>query len=674
MTMTKPETVLDAFKGYEARLLELGKPAEVKNMQTALLRFTVPGWGGYTPKNLKRSTKQDVEEGLNFLKLLPIAKLSEGDAAQERVFSQTDVTAKQRTNAKYYLNKLIALAESEGWLREKESVEAPPPARLNLVGGKKVPQRLRLTDKEKKPNYTLCSQKDDFINPRLENQINEFHKWYVTTKDLSEVAFNTNLGYLKQFFGWLIRYERASEWQTTQEEKQTLQEKQTLEEKEKTLQEQEKAKAARFKEVLDSFCLETLIPFDPLLKRTNFPHLTTQEYRDAEDDFKVIRRERANDAKKLFERFLDFYSKNHATRGFLTNMAISVTQYLYRDAIDEIDPVTIPPILLHLKVLVKAEKGKEQNSPRAVPIEKKFVSYKEALQVVVELKKRADQKERVRGRTRNKTKMYFEPRSPQEVARACSRFLMIAFLSLLPPDRQQLVRELEIGISFVRGCFGAGNVFIPEDKMSDPSQANWCFNLTKYKTHKTYGDVKITVPNYPFGGGTTLYTYIDLWLNQYRSLLNPEGDWLFVRHNKGDKWEGNDVWSMVVTVFHRQTGKSVNPHMLRHIFNTYLEETNAPKDVKSASRKLMKQSDKIGSTKYNHAITDRVVAPAIEFMRGMVAEAFDTKGVICDEAKIPVNLSLTPTAIHLLEELSVRHECSRNEVIERLVRALPWDS
>ena len=147
MTMTKPETVLDAFKGYEARLLELGKPAEVKNMQTALLRFTVPGWGGYTPTNLKRSTKQDVEEGLNFLKLLPIGKLREGDAAQERVFSRTDVTdvvAKQRTNARYYLNKLIALAEGEGWLREEESVEAPIPARINnsAASGRSMKQPL----------------------------------------------------------------------------------------------------------------------------------------------------------------------------------------------------------------------------------------------------------------------------------------------------------------------------------------------------------------------------------------------------------------------------------------------------------------------------------------------------------------------------------------------------
>ena len=669
MTMTKPETVLDAFKGYEARLLELGKPAEVKNMQTALLRFTVPGWGGYTPTNLKRSTKQDVEEGLNFLKLLPIAKLRDGNAAQERVFSQMDVAAKQRTNAKYYLNKLIALAEDEGWLREKESVEAPPPARLMLVGGKKLPQRPRLTDKERKPNYRLGSQEKDFINPRLENEINEFRYWYVSTKELSETVFNTNLVYLKQFFGWLIRYEWASQWQTTQEEEQTLQEKQTLEEKEKTLQEQEEEQAARFKKIMNSFCLETLIPFDPLLKRIDLPDLTRQEYKDAKDDFIVIRREKADDALRLFKRFLDFYSKNRATRGFLTGMAISVTQYLYCEAIDEIDPETIPPILLHLKLLAKTEKEKGQNAPRAVPIEKKFVSYEEVLQVVVELKKRADQQERVAGR--RGTKIRFGPRSPQEMARACSRFLMIAFLSVFPPDRQQLLRDLEIGTSFVRGCFGAGNVFTPEDEMDDPSQARWCFNLTKYKTHKTYGNVKITVPNYSFGDGTTLYDYIDLWLNQYRSLLNPKGNWLFVRHREGDKWEDTDVHGMIVKVFHRYTGKSVNPHMLRHIFNTYLEETNASKDVKTASRKMMKQSDKMGSTKYNHAITDRQVAPAIEYMRVMVAEAFNSKGVIYDEAKISINMSLTPTAIARLEDEAVSQECSRSEVIERWIRSLP---
>ena len=117
---------------------------------------------------------------------------------------------------------------------------------------------------------------------------------------------------------------------------------------------------------------------------------------------------------------------------------------------------------------------------------------------------------------------------------------------------------------------------------------------------------------------------------------------------------------MVVHVFHRHTGKAVNPHLLRHIFNTHLEETNASKDVKTASRKMMKQSDKIGSTKYNHAITDRQVAPAIEYMGGMITEAFDGKGVIYDEVKKSINLSLTPTAIARLEDQAVLHHCSRS--------------
>lgn len=541
MTMTKPETVLDAFKEYEARMLKIGKPAEVKNMQTALLRFTVPGWGGYTPTNLKRSTKRDVEEGLNFLKLLPIKKLRDGIAAQERVFSQTDIAAKQRTNARYYLKKMSDLAEDEGWLREKESVEAPTPTPLRLVGGKKVPLVPRLTDRKQKPSYALGSQSDDFINPRLENEINQCRYWYITTKKLSEAVFIENFKRLRQFFGWLIRHEQASQWQTLEGEEKT----------------------AKFKEIMDGFCLENLIPFDPLPKRSQFT--TRSEYLEAKEDAKDIRDEKADETIKFFKRFLDFYTENHATRGLLVKMAISFTEYLYRDEINATKPETIPPILLNLKSLVKTEKEEQQNSPRAVPIEKKFISYEEVLQVVVELKKRADQQKRVS--KRKKTKNGSKSRAPRAIACDCSRFLIISFLSLLPPDRQQLVRELEIGTSFARGYFGPGNIFVPEDEMDEPSQAGWCFNLTKYKTRKTYGDCKITLPNYPFGDGTFLYDYVDLWLNQYRSLLNPKGNWLFVKHRKGDKWAGTDVYGTVVHAFHRYTGKVVNPHLLRHIFN-----------------------------------------------------------------------------------------------------------
>ena len=151
-----------------------------------------------------------------------------------------------------------------------------------------------------------------------------------------------------------------------------------------------------------------------------------------------------------------------------------------------------------------------------------------------------------------------------------------------------------------------------------------CPDYCKYKTHKKYGDCKITVPNYSFGDGTSLYDYIDLWLNQYRSFLNPEGNWLFVKYYVGDKWKRTDVHDMVVKVFYRHTGKAVNPHMLRHIFNTHLEESNASQDVKSASRKLMKQSDKMGKTTYNHGVNDRQVAPAIKYMEGMITKAFES--------------------------------------------------
>ena len=47
------------------------------------------------------------------------------------------------------------------------------------------------------------------------------------------------------------------------------------------------------------------------------------------------------------------------------------------------------------------------------------------------------------------------------------------------------------------------------------------------------------------------------------------------------------------------------------------------------------------------------------------------KGVIYDEVKKSINLSLTPKAISRLEEQAVRQQCSRSEVVERCLRALP---
>lgn len=47
------------------------------------------------------------------------------------------------------------------------------------------------------------------------------------------------------------------------------------------------------------------------------------------------------------------------------------------------------------------------------------------------------------------------------------------------------------------------------------------------------------------------------------------------------------------------------------------------------------------------------------------------KGVIYDERKESINLSLTSTAIALLEDEAVSQQCSRSEVFERWLRALP---
>jgi len=46
-------------------------------------------------------------------------------------------------------------------------------------------------------------------------------------------------------------------------------------------------------------------------------------------------------------------------------------------------------------------------------------------------------------------------------------------------------------------------------------------------------------------------------------------------------------------------------------------------------------------------------------------------GVNYDEVKKSINLSLTPTTIARLEDEAISQQCSRSEVIERWIRALP---
>jgi integrase len=108
--------------------------------------------------------------------------------------------------------------------------------------------------------------------------------------------------------------------------------------------------------------------------------------------------------------------------------------------------------------------------------------------------------------------------------------------------------------------------------------------------------------NRVFKDGTCVYDYLNLWWGTYRQyLVKGDTQTFFVREKKGDEHDTTSVWSMFKSFFKRKAQVEVNPHQLRHIFATYINECEkAGEDVKASAAYRMRHSSNMFNTIYNH--------------------------------------------------------------------------
>ncbi|MFM7437828.1 MAG: hypothetical protein ACKO2V_04390 [Snowella sp.] len=142
--------------------------------------------------------------------------------------------------------------------------------------------------------------------------------------------------------------------------------------------------------------------------------------------------------------------------------------------------------------------------------------------------------------TASNGKIYTQKRSKKFIAKDLQRFLMLGFLSVVPPLRRRTLAELELDRTLVHGIETESG-FIPRDKMQNPAEAIFYYDMLPddYKTGKTYGNYFVSIPNYRFKDGSYFYDYLNKWLYEgYRDELLLNGQihqHLFVRFNNNKK-------------------------------------------------------------------------------------------------------------------------------------------
>ncbi|MBD2055634.1 hypothetical protein H6F88_06320 [Oculatella sp. FACHB-28] len=241
--MAPPTTVEELLEHYQRHLRATLDPAkaqqEIRLIQTALVRYTVPGWGGPVPLS-ERLSSREIEAGIKFAESIGLVQFQTALEVLEQVIQQLENTEPQKDRKKYfqglrkrnrhYLGKLLDWTNDQGWF-EPIVVQSSTTTQYRFskkVEGKDPFNKVRLTDRKstegsfqesseldreqklQKRSFALGKVEGDFINPCLQTQLADFWKSMIDGRmgeSLREVSADKHQNEVLRILGWLHRVE-----------------------------------------------------------------------------------------------------------------------------------------------------------------------------------------------------------------------------------------------------------------------------------------------------------------------------------------------------------------------------------------------------------------------------------------------------------------------------------
>lgn len=233
-----------------------------------------------------------------------------------------------------------------------------------------------------------------------------------------------------------------------------------------------------------------------------------------------------------------------------------------------------------------------------------MLNYSEVIQVMKSLKADFDHEcyERLDRRKNNKQYLQKSEKSNIQRAKNLQKFLKLMLVTIYPPERQRTLRELTFGKTLKFGTVDELGYFRELDPFDYKNNEGMYFIVLNPEDHKNgnehYQDALL---NRVFEDGTCVYDYLNLWLGTYRQyLVKGDTNTFFVREKKGEQHTCGSVLSMFKNFFNRKAEVKVNPHQLRHIFATYINECeDAGENVKASAAYRMCHSAIMFNTIYN---------------------------------------------------------------------------
>ena len=335
---------------------------------------------------------------------------------------------------------------------------------------------------------------------------------------------------------------------------------------------------------------------------------------------------------KLLEEFFFDYKVNACGTKFNYVMTVmDIAKFLYQDITDinwakNFEDI---PIIIRLRIYVN-------NLPKDNKIiEPDLISWEKVLKCLMIYKQQADHKTSIYKRNKRTNKQaYFEKyhRRPSSIAKSLQKFIVFGLLTLVPPSRTRVIRELKLGKTFKHGIF-LGNRFISKDNLDNSDSAKYYIHLQpeNYKTGKIYGEWLAEFPNIKFNDGKSFYEYLDQWiyggardLLLYQKDIKQDHGFLLLQETTGKPLGRSSLHSMVKYFFKSTIGIEINPHKLRTIFRTYLTNKGASEAELKSAAFWMRHSNEIAKQTYTKQTLDEKLNPGIAIANRLNSEILNS--------------------------------------------------
>jgi hypothetical protein len=327
----------------------------------------------------------------------------------------------------------------------------------------------------------------------------------------------------------------------------------------------------------------------------------------------------------LLDQYFDFHRESLPTQVLVTESLILVAKFVYRQEIKRLSLVHFEelnriPVIRRLRHILDDSQAARDAAPPVIDHESRSIPWEKTVQVLNQLREKFDSAlvKYEQSRCTIGPRKGEPQRAVGAVARDLQNFLIVGFFVILPPDRNRTVRELERTLKL--GHFQDGT-FTSADHLPAQVSPKWYIHLGKedYKTGKFYGVVWMEVPDVPLNNGRGFYHYLNLWVDEYRSLFQPRHNILFVKTKAihggivGDPQSRGNLTQRVRNAFKAQVGVPVVPQALRKMFTTYLKSSGAEADVLEGGAVALKHSRRMQERVYDQQPHPEKIQPILDF-------------------------------------------------------------